>query len=129
MQNAQSEHSAIPSTFMKLPFVIKIFVLSIFEWPLKTGFSILNVILQYVDTRNVNQSMLDLVKEDSVYTVAVYLFSLETLPANVLHHNYDLSRCTSNVTVAHISALNFLWPGDEDPIQEKHDIDLGCLKT
>ena len=26
-------HSAILSTFIKLPFVIKIFVLSIFEWP------------------------------------------------------------------------------------------------
>ena len=25
---------------MKLPFVIKIFVLSIFEWPLKTGFTV-----------------------------------------------------------------------------------------
>ena len=34
----QGEHSAILSTFIKLPFVIKIFVLSIFEWPLKTGF-------------------------------------------------------------------------------------------
>ena len=33
----QGEHSAILSTFIKLPFVIKIFVLSIFEWPLKTG--------------------------------------------------------------------------------------------
>ena len=30
MQNA--EHSAILSTFVKLPLVIKIFVLSIFEW-------------------------------------------------------------------------------------------------
>ena len=27
------------STFIKLPFVIKIFVLSIFEWSLKTGFT------------------------------------------------------------------------------------------
>ena len=27
------EHSAILSTFIKLPFFIKIFVLSIFEWP------------------------------------------------------------------------------------------------
>ena len=27
------EHSAILSTFIKLPFVIKIFILSIFEWP------------------------------------------------------------------------------------------------
>ena len=33
----QREHSAILSTFIKLPFVIKVFVLSIFEWPLKTG--------------------------------------------------------------------------------------------
>ena len=29
--------SAILSTFTKLPFVIKIFVLSIFEWPLMSG--------------------------------------------------------------------------------------------
>ena len=28
-----SEHSAIPLTFIKLPYVIKIFVLPIFEWP------------------------------------------------------------------------------------------------
>ena len=27
------EHSAIHLTFIKLPFVIKTFVLSIFEWP------------------------------------------------------------------------------------------------
>ena len=33
----QEEHSAIRSTFIKLPFGIKIFFLSIFEWPLKTG--------------------------------------------------------------------------------------------
>ena len=33
----QGEHSAILSTFIKLPFVIKIFVLSIFEWPFYTG--------------------------------------------------------------------------------------------
>ena len=32
------EHSAILSTFIKLPFVIKIFVSSIFEWPFYTGF-------------------------------------------------------------------------------------------
>ena len=34
------EHSAILSTFIKLPFVFKTFVLSIFEWPLKTGFTV-----------------------------------------------------------------------------------------
>ena len=35
------EHSAILSTFIKLPFIIKIFVLSIFEWPFHTGFTVL----------------------------------------------------------------------------------------
>ena len=37
----QWEHSAILSTFIKLPFVITIFVLSIFEWPLKTRLTVL----------------------------------------------------------------------------------------
>ena len=32
-------HSAILLTFIKLPFAIKIFVLSIFEWPFYTGFT------------------------------------------------------------------------------------------
>ena len=34
------EYSAILLTFIKLPFAIKIFVLSIFEWALKTGFTV-----------------------------------------------------------------------------------------
>ena len=34
------EHSAILSTFINLPFVIKIVVLSIFEWPFYTGFTV-----------------------------------------------------------------------------------------
>ena len=34
------EHSAILSTFIKLLFVIKIFVLSIFEWLRKTVFTV-----------------------------------------------------------------------------------------
>ena len=37
----QGEHCAILSTFIKLPFVIKTFVLSVFVWPLKTGFTVL----------------------------------------------------------------------------------------
>ena len=35
------EHSAILLTFIKLPFVMKIFVLPICEWPLKTGFTVI----------------------------------------------------------------------------------------
>ena len=37
----QGEHSAILSTFIKLPFIIKIFFF--FEWPLKTGFTVFYV--------------------------------------------------------------------------------------
>ena len=36
----QGEHSAIILTFIKLPFIIKIFVLSIFERPFYTGFTV-----------------------------------------------------------------------------------------
>ena len=36
----QGEHSAILWTFIKLPFVIKIVALSIFEWPFYTGLTV-----------------------------------------------------------------------------------------
>ena len=38
----QGEHSAILLTFIKLPFAIIIFVLSFFEWPSYTGFTVLH---------------------------------------------------------------------------------------
>ena len=41
----QGEHSAILLTFIKLPFVIKIFVLSFFEWPFYTGFTVPKVLM------------------------------------------------------------------------------------
>ena len=41
MEVKKREHSAIVLTFIKLPLVIKIFVLSIFEWPFYTGFTVL----------------------------------------------------------------------------------------
>ena len=44
----QEEHSAILLTFIKLLFVIEIFVLSIFEWLLKTGFTVLTELGQWV---------------------------------------------------------------------------------
>ena len=46
----QGEHSAILSTFMKLPFIFKIFVLSIFEWPFYTGFTVLSVSFQVLQS-------------------------------------------------------------------------------
>ena len=38
MQVKSTPLSAILLTFVKLPFVIKLFVLTIFEWPRKIGF-------------------------------------------------------------------------------------------
>ena len=38
------EHSAILLTFIQLPFVMKIFVLSIFGWSFKTGFTVCSLI-------------------------------------------------------------------------------------
>ena len=43
----QGEHSAILLTFLKLPFVIKIFVLSIFEWPFYTVFTVNKKIINH----------------------------------------------------------------------------------
>ena len=40
MPMLQVEQSAILSTFIKLPFVIKIFALSNFKWPFYTGFTV-----------------------------------------------------------------------------------------
>ena len=41
----QGEPSTILSTCIKLPFIIKIFVLSIFEWPFYTGFTYPSLVL------------------------------------------------------------------------------------
>ena len=49
----QGEHSATLSTFIKLPVVIKIFVLSIFEWPFYTGFTF-TVLTTYMETCYLN---------------------------------------------------------------------------
>ena len=38
----QGEHSAIPLACIKLPNDFKTFVLSIFEWPLKARFTVVN---------------------------------------------------------------------------------------
>ena len=67
----QVEHSAILSTFIKLPIVIKIFVLSIFVRPFYTGFTVdvvgayqqdLTSVTHYT---NVHSSDLDFYKDSS----------------------------------------------------------------
>ena len=56
----QREHSAILLTFIKLPFVIKIYVLLIFEWPFYTSFTVngsaheISVLIAYAQTPPIN---------------------------------------------------------------------------
>ena len=55
----QREHSAILSTFIKLPFVIKIIVLSIFEWPIYTGCTVccaMSSLSTGTDFSNINEN-------------------------------------------------------------------------
>ena len=54
----QGEHSAILLAFIKLPFVIKIFVLSIFEWPFYTVFTVNGFIMTKSEKAGQNQNML-----------------------------------------------------------------------
>ena len=44
----KGEHSAILLTFIKLPFFIKIFVLSSLEWLLKAGFTVLTTYMYFL---------------------------------------------------------------------------------
>ena len=73
----QGEHSAILSTFIKLPFVFKIFVLSIFEWLLKAGFTVVLLLCIF---------------ETSVH-VYVYLTCLFTLSGFILSKS-----CKTSIT-------------------------------
>ena len=76
LQNAPREHSAIFLSFIKLPFIIKIFVLSIFEWPLKTGFTVYLLLV----SRKACNDVLELV-EDS--------FDLDLYGSRVRFHFED----------------------------------------
>ena len=40
---SKGDHSAILSTFIKLPFVFKTFVLSFFEWSFYIGFTVFSI--------------------------------------------------------------------------------------
>ena len=44
----QGEHYAILSTCSKFPFIIKIFVLTFFEWLLKTCFTVLTTYMYFL---------------------------------------------------------------------------------
>ena len=59
----QREHSAILLTLIKLPFVIKIFVLSIFEWPFYTGFTVHSFTMFWFLLQRVTEEMENFLQE------------------------------------------------------------------
>ena len=63
------EHSAILSTFIKLSFVIKFFVLSIFEWPFYSGFTV----FQNSKTQFIEMTLYHSNKIISIIIQALYL--------------------------------------------------------
>ena len=77
----QGEHSAIRLTFIKLPFVIKIVVLSIVEWLFYTGFFFLFDLIFNVSVNNLS------IMSGRVFIVDRDLTSLFNLTENSLNQN------------------------------------------
>ena len=86
----QGEHSAVLSTFIKLPFVIKIF-LSIFEWPFYTGFT-LSVFLTKEDQASTTGGRIYLPKYVMVFLfcffVSVDAYALSSQQFSVLSGSF-----------------------------------------
>ena len=79
----QGEHSAILSTCIKLPNDFKPFVLSIFEWPLKAGFTVVNQILK--------RSLNSVIESTALAGMLVLLFmSFNLICMYIVYHNLFL---------------------------------------
>ena len=63
----QREHSAILLTFIKVPFVIKTFVLSIFEWPFYAD--LMYVLIPWYITGTVYQLLVRKPEQEKVRTL------------------------------------------------------------
>ena len=78
----QGEHSAILSTFIKLLSVIKVFVLSIFEWPFYTGFTVITIVNENVPDWQTNTPM-------SKWLSGIELNLRSRVACSSLNENYD----------------------------------------
>ena len=78
------EHSAILWTFIKLPIVNKIFVLSIFEWLFYTGFTVL---VHWTQLFN-STSVLDKIKGCNIiaFFVIIHVLPLDADPNQEARH-------------------------------------------
>ena len=81
----QAEHSAVLSIFIKLLFVIKIFVTSIFECPNYTGFTVTNSHQKYESVHEVAVLITMVTSEGTDYPA--HLHSLAK--AFIVHTHYE----------------------------------------
>ena len=98
----QGEHSAILSTFIKLPFVIKIFVLSISEWPLYTGFTVVNQYFLLLSLKTYESSLMVLEMSLSfvLFSVAVNrVATYRELDNDLLKQAAFLTLVSMNITL------------------------------
>ena len=100
----QGEHSARLSTFIKLPFVIKIIVLSIFERPFYNGFNVLyNTLTCYMQNYNILASLCSLADWLKSY--------LAINPEDRFSPDVAKSCCGSQIFHSHGILLRIFWNG------------------
>ena len=96
----QGEHSTILSTFIKLPFVIKVFVSSIFEWLFNTGFTIHEFTLQ-TKLPTVDSDISRIEQAISVcQCVLRHQFTIDTIKLNNGRFNYAGAFEINNIVIA-----------------------------
>ena len=93
----QGEHSAILLTFIKLPFVIKIFVLSVFKWPLKTGFTV-SYRVYYTTQRRISRDMAKVRSSVVVWLHVCFCLVCDKYPSVILFDFVSL-RAINNISV------------------------------
>ena len=89
----QREHSAILSTFIKIPFVIKIIILSVFEWPFYTGFTVYRSTLPACDMYQDLDYMLSDQPSKLSYSAIRYYNLVKQL------YHYNLEKYSSKVLI------------------------------
>ena len=94
----QGEHSAILSTFIKLPFVFKTFVLSIFEWPLKTGFTVIYCQLIYSLRLNVFNTIVFQRYTAECSSAARHSYRSVSKSCHITRHSYRSVSKSSHIT-------------------------------
>ena len=97
----QGEHSAILSTFIKLPFVINTFVLSIFEWPFYTGFTVISYVHKVI-----LYTCMHIHPEQSELPRPIPLNSVESDPGCTSRIYFDNAGCHVTLTLYNVMLMS-----------------------